>query len=643
MSRSVAILLFLFGTTWVAETTTREEIAIELTRESYANDGISVVHVNRDADDSALDGLVSASLNHDPNSTLKFQAIMGLDRAPEEVTLLEEDVILLILPRLAHGEEEFDKVDLNSMLEYILFLIKDNIKRRVVISLGEEHYVSDEDMFWLQQMYELRLKLSLIRQSNVVEDAYDLIEYQFGQAEMRCSSLLITECPEKSLSGSTIRVAYDFWYPITYKDKDGDIVGFHHDVVKIIAQRLNLTIEMIYNDQPGVWGNKVNGSWTGLFGMIEKGKADLVASGLGPTAERLESFDLSVTVSSVGVGLFTKRPDGAKISTENYLWEFDRYIWICILIFIPSLILFLVFVMMANKDEKFLTLPVAIVLRALNSKGTPGANSRKLSFRVLFLVVLLFTTVLNISYRSCLNSFLAVKIPIQRITNMDDVLEKTNGVSMWAGGELENMFSIAPEGSATKKLYEKFKKDPTASIRGYDDGLRKVVDHDYVMLGSQETITVLPSYTCDILQVKPYRFYYTFLVMAFEKNSKFSRAFNLEILKLKGEGVIDRLTDWYINRNSRKDSECEDEMVTALSFLNVFTPFAILASGVIISFLLTLIEFGLGSNSSAKRTLRDVEHEYTSQNDLLMAKATDIVNGPNVTNAEKIWLLRKLL
>ena len=42
-------------------------------------------------------------------------------------------------------------------------------------------------------------------------------------------------------------------------------------------------------------------------------------------------------------------------------------------------------------------------------------------------------------------------------------------------------------------------------VANYDVGMKRVVEGDYVVLGEEETITVLQSYTCDVVKVKNFQ------------------------------------------------------------------------------------------------------------------------------------------
>ncbi len=165
-------------------------------------------------------------------------------------------------------------------------------------------------------------------------------------------------------------MAYDEWFPVFFVREDGSLGGLMYDVYHIVAARLGLREEFVRNRDPGVWGSSnPNGTFRGLLGMIQRGEADLTVSGVGITAERAEFFDFSADVISMRYSLFTKRPTGARVSLQNYFWEFDRYIWTCTAATSFLLIIGLALALHSCALPKSLSKAMSVVLNALLYKS----------------------------------------------------------------------------------------------------------------------------------------------------------------------------------------------------------------------------------------------------------------------------------
>lgn len=71
------------------------------------------------------------------------------------------------------------------------------------------------------------------------------------------------------------------WQPWTYEDEDGNLTGFEVDVSRAVAEKL------------GVEPEYVVGEWDGLLAGVQSGRYDVMANGVGYTAERAEAYYFS--------------------------------------------------------------------------------------------------------------------------------------------------------------------------------------------------------------------------------------------------------------------------------------------------------------------------------------------------------------
>ncbi len=208
----------------------------------------------------------------------------------------------------------------------------------------------------------------------------------------------------------------------------------------------------------------------------------------------------------------------------------------------------------------------------------------------MILTTFVLSTVLTVSYRGCLNSFLAVILPAVRIKTFQDVLDQTSGLVFWPGGQLEATFEASEPDSTEKKLYNQWLHDEDGKVKNYAAGLAQVSNKDYVLIAEEETIRVLPEFACDIVLVEGFHFKASPIAIPFAPGSHLRSAFTTEILKLQNQGVVDRLYVWYFTRRMRKEADCEIR-ASGLGFANVFTPFACLATGVLVGSGLLALEW----------------------------------------------------
>ncbi len=232
---NVGVLTLLIS--WTKSSTcsiwTREEASVRLVTESYSQYPVTILYTEDILNDNALSGLAEViKSNPEP-----IQTVVGL---PTGIgPYISEGVILLMLPLIGENfREHTDK------LVQEIVVGKTFVERfRLVIGLHDLDTPSEEDLRWLQTRHRPSILLSVINSLGNYHQELMLAEYNSVNVRIRCTSLKLSECPGGPVYGSTIRVAYDIWYPITYTNENGQIRGFHHDVLQIIANKLNTIIK----------------------------------------------------------------------------------------------------------------------------------------------------------------------------------------------------------------------------------------------------------------------------------------------------------------------------------------------------------------------------------------------------------------
>ena len=332
-------------------------------------------------------------------------------------------------------------------------------------------------------------------------------------------------------------------------------------------------------------------------------EVDLAVPGFYVTPEREKHADMSIGIFNVETHLFVHRLSKNKISLINYLYEYSLVNWLLILATSACLILAIyVFTSVLRLDDK--RLPYTAVMKGLLYQGT-SYNARRLSMRVLLLVNLLFCSVVVLSYRSCMNSFLAITLPVLELRNLEEAEAKGRRLTYWGGGATEGLLASSVEGTPTQKLYLASLEDDEARTGSYKEGIDALLrDEDRVLVAEGQLIK---DYPCSLAQVPRYVFYTWQVALVFPKGSPLAGPFNREILRMKQLGVIDRLLSAY-NVNGRgadkKAAECHfSGSATSLSFDHVFAPFGMLVLGALASLASVLVERFLLRKRGAEKAM----------------------------------------
>ncbi|XP_076164714.1 glutamate receptor ionotropic, delta-1 isoform X4 [Ptiloglossa arizonensis] len=207
--------------------------------------------------------------------------------------------------------------------------------------------------------------------------------------------------------------------------------GFFGEVILLLQQGMNCTFSY---QEINSWGIRLpNGTWSGSIGMLMDDKADLAATELMMTLDRLDVVEFTTPVYSTKCRVYIKRPDTMAIKWDAYLAPFTFSVWnaIALTIIITSLTI-------ATID--------AVFSKEINSRLTAYRSSLSTFFEILFFVFGAFcgqgmelssldpirlvhlsihstAVVVLAAYSAALISYLAIKTFVMPFTTMEGMLE----------------------------------------------------------------------------------------------------------------------------------------------------------------------------------------------------------------------------
>ncbi|GFV94305.1 uncharacterized protein TNCV_2267591 [Trichonephila clavipes] len=129
---------------------------------------------------------------------------------------------------------------------------------------------------------------------------------------------------------SKIRVAVlNISYVLPLKTIGNKLVadGCDGKLLDTLAEKLNFEYELVQSPD-NQWGSRnENGTWNGIVGLIQSGKADFAMPGLGITEERWEDIDFSLWYTLLEKVFATKEP-GEMPKITAFTYPFTRNAWI---------------------------------------------------------------------------------------------------------------------------------------------------------------------------------------------------------------------------------------------------------------------------------------------------------------------------
>lgn len=118
--------------------------------------------------------------------------------------------------------------------------------------------------------------------------------------------------------------------------------GVSVEMLKTLVKTRNVTFSFFANPTSSYWENFVNGSWTGVLGMVQRQEVNFSIKPFAMTPKRNVDFDPSIPyfIEGLGVALLSSLPPR---NWESLFYPFASVIWMTVLstILIASVILML--------------------------------------------------------------------------------------------------------------------------------------------------------------------------------------------------------------------------------------------------------------------------------------------------------------
>jgi polar amino acid transport system substrate-binding protein len=100
---------------------------------------------------------------------------------------------------------------------------------------------------------------------------------------------------DQILKRGVLKVGLDIFVPWSFKDKDGNMVGFEVDVATKLAEDMGVDVEFVPTE------------WSGIIPALLTGKFDVIIGGMGITTERALKVNYSVPYEVTGMDCVASR------------------------------------------------------------------------------------------------------------------------------------------------------------------------------------------------------------------------------------------------------------------------------------------------------------------------------------------------
>ena len=218
------------------------------------------------------------------------------------------------------------------------------------------------------------------------------------------------------------------WPPYVIKNSSGVYSGYFIEILEIIAQYLNFTIQF-REPRDGQYGAMVNGEWNGMIREIMEKEAD-VAGALTQSYKRgLVVEQLHTPVTAGQEAILYHKPEPIEMSLKLLVKPFSPLVWLAFAGAIVTTIIALYVTENARTNQipenRLMGYTYGFILRSTLNQGAPSTSCR-LSSRIIYTFYSIGWIVLSASYTAFLVSFLSVKKDVVPFTTVLEVSQNTD-------------------------------------------------------------------------------------------------------------------------------------------------------------------------------------------------------------------------
>ncbi|XP_046564373.1 glutamate receptor ionotropic, delta-1-like [Haliotis rubra] len=365
--------------------------------------------------------------------------------------------------------------------------------------------------------------------------------------------------------------------PFVFRREMNDSIifsGVSIDLLNELARRLNFSYTTV-EPEDGEWGAHVNGTWTGLIGMLVEKKADLVLAPLAVMKSREEVIDFTVPYFYTNMGIIIQTPSATTLLT--LVSPFQYMVLICIAISVVLTTVFLLFMEMMSSNRPVDNLryygdAVFHVFAALMSKGSNSIPSA-VSSRILMSAWLLFTMILAATYSGNLIASMTDGRQKQPFSSLEELVQQDNYRWGLVGRSFfETLFKDSNR-SEFQAIWQGIESSsdggPEADNSDIAVHLRRVLNGRYAFISDETIFKIWLSDSCDLQFVKE-QFFLQQAAVGLPNNSANTKIFSNEILQIYEKGLVRHWYDRWMTKNQCEEQRRRPYRVNLLALQSLF-------------------------------------------------------------------------
>ncbi len=397
-----------------------------------------------------------------------------------------------------------------------------------------------------------------------------------------------------------LRVGTNVWAPFVMRSDPGSKVtysGVYMELLQYTAEVMNFTYTL-REPADGQWGNKVNGTWAGLVGMIAHNESDLIMAPLANTAPRHEVMnfvDHSLILYSDTILVKMPLPDNKDILHR----PFRVTTWLLIVSCFFALSMFNCLLVRLNKSEMgenhstsyahaiWFCTRIFLMQSYTDLDIKLGQGSRLVTAGSWYFVVIVTSI-----YSGNLVAFLAAPKVDLPFHNLEELVDQTDYKFGYLRGTAQEHMLRESSLVVFKTMWNKienFKKtDPTVTSFDHRELMHKVRSEKFAYILDTLSAATEIAQDCSLVRIKQTFHGPLSYSIGTSKSFPYRDTLNKVIADVNRFGLVEH----WMKKYTRRGSPClADSHPPRVELGHVFTVFYVLSILILFSFLTLLIEY----------------------------------------------------
>ncbi|KAA0187277.1 Ionotropic receptor 191 [Hyalella azteca] len=387
------------------------------------------------------------------------------------------------------------------------------------------------------------------------------------------------------LLGAKLRCVTEQQAPGVYIQQTAEgawqIFGWMLDLVATLEQMMNFTCNISPPPDRQFGALRKDGSWTGLVGEVDAGRADLIVTSLDNTVARASVVDFLVALEMTGFVMIMRPARDMRSVWTRYTSEFSTGVWLALgAVLTLGCGVFHVAVTRSPCETRRAPLPetCSLVLAALASQGCESLVTAS-SSRLAWLTILWATVLVSVHYTSWLYSTLTLNVPFYPYDGFQSLLDDGHStLGLVAGSSIQTEIEESKDPILQRVWKELIY--PKGLAPNDVEGMKMSRHDGYVFLIIESSFYGNNINPCDYT-VLPKTFFKFPSGFAVRKGSPLGPIFDAALVKLINTGVLRRSKiKW-----AKLKPDCSDLGVSPITLKQMISTFFILAVGSILAFI----------------------------------------------------------